>query len=339
MTLWLRLMQPVCAIVTAVVLLGYASSDNSTLSDLMIWIFKQQRLFHRELAQDLRHLKDEGSAEAVWTLITVSFLYGLLHAAGPGHGKAILATYLLTHKERVVKGIRLAAFSAGCQGCTAILLVYGITWVAGLAPRDTSTATLWSERASYALVVLVGGMLAIRSLRSLFARMKRAGLTPEAEISLSGTLAQFSGHEIPSIEQVPHVQIENCGCGHIHSPSAEQINETASFRTTLGLVLSIGLRPCTGAVLVLVFASVMGLQGAGIAAVMAMSFGTAVAVACLALLAVAARKWATTATQWRKNPIESVADTFALTGSTILILLGMALLHASFGPLHPLGLT
>lgn len=339
MTFWLRIMLPACTVIATVLLLGYASSDSSTFTDLIIWIFEQQRLFHRELTQDLRHLNDEGSIQAAWTLITVSFLYGLLHAAGPGHGKAILTTYLLTHRERVVKGIRLAAISAGCQGCTAIVLVYGITWLAGLAPRDAATATLWSERASYALVVLVGGLLATRSLRSLFARMGHVRLAPEAETSRTGTLAQFSGHEIPSIEQAPHVHSENCGCGHIHSPSAEQINGTANFRTTLGLVLSIGLRPCTGAVLVLVFASVMELQGAGIAAVMAMSFGTAIAVTCLALLVVIARRWATSVAQWRNSPIEPVADAIALAGSAILILLGIALLQASFGTLHPLGLV
>lgn len=339
MTSWLRPTLLACAVIVSVLLMGHAFSNNSTLTDLIIWIFEQQRLFHRELTQNLRHLKEEGSVGAAWTLITVSFLYGLLHAAGPGHGKAILATYLLTHRERVIKGVRLATLSAACQGCTAILIVYGITWLAGLAPRDTSTATLWSERASYALVVLVGGILAFRSLRSLFARMRHVRLVPKAAISRSGTLAQFSGREIPSIEQAPHVHSENCGCGHTHTPSVEQINEAANFRTTLGLVLSIGLRPCTGAILVLVFASVMGLQGAGIAAVMAMSFGTAIAVACLAFLAVIARRWATSATQWRNNPIEPVADAVALTGSAILILLGIALLQASFGQSHPLGLV
>src|SRR3546814_20444821 len=92
---------------------------------MIAWIFDQQRTLHRELAQDLRNLGSGGGEEAGLGLILASFLYGILHAAGPGHGKAVLAAYMLTHRERVARGVRLAAAAGHTQGLTALVPVYG----------------------------------------------------------------------------------------------------------------------------------------------------------------------------------------------------------------------
>ena len=318
--------------------LPHAPADPSLLSRMIVWIFEQQKVFHRELTQGLRHLEAEGGLQAGASLIAVSFLYGLLHAAGPGHGKAILTTYLLTHRERIAHGVRLAAVGAACQGVTAIAIVYGVTWVAGLAPRDTSTATLWSERVSYAFVLLVGAMLALRSIRSLTAHLRQSRSLPV------GRLSSISSQAIPEFGVTPaptgpeRLHPEACECGHCHTPSYTQINSAHNLRSALGLILSIGLRPCTGAILVLVFASMMHLQGAGIAAVMAMSAGTATAVGGLALLAVSARNWAARVTLGRHRRFVYVADIATLIGSAVLILFGVSLLSASYGAAHPMGM-
>src|SRR3546814_15530391 len=112
---------------------------------MIAWIFDQQRTLHRELAQDLRNLGSGGGEEAGLGLILASFLYGILHAAGPGHGTAVLAAYLLTHRERVASGARLADAARLCQGLTAPVLVYGPVGLAGFLPRDTSPPLPWSE--------------------------------------------------------------------------------------------------------------------------------------------------------------------------------------------------
>ena len=282
-------------------------SEPSLWSEMIGWIYTQQRIFHQELIDGLRGLTNGGGTAAAWALISASFLYGVFHAAGPGHGKAVLTTYLVTHREQMKRGVLLAVISAFTQGVVAIVLVYGLILVAGWLPEGTKAtdAASWSERASFALLMALGGYLVYRAVRS--------------------GLKRWRGQEA------------GC-CGHSHAPSGEQIAATGSFRATLGVVLSIGLRPCTGGVLVLVFAQIAGLYWAGVAAVVAMSAGTAIAVSALAFAAVNARSFAGRLVAGRGGSWLLSADLVALGGGVVLALIGYSLLLASFGPRHPLGL-
>lgn len=281
-----------------------APTEPSLWSEMIGWIYTQQRIFHQELIDGLRGLTEHGGTAAAWTLISASFLYGVFHAAGPGHGKAVLTTYLVTHREQMKRGVLLAVISAFTQGVVAIVLVYGLILIAGWLPRETTEAVSWSERASFALLTALGGYLIYRAVRS--------------------GLKRWRGQEA------------GC-CGHSHAPSNEQIAATGSFRATLGVVLSIGLRPCTGGVLVLVFAQIAGLYWAGVVAVAAMSAGTAIAVSALAFAAVNARSFAGRLVAGRGGSWLLSADLVALGGGVILALIGYSLLLASFGPRHPLG--
>lgn len=280
-------------------------------TEAMLWIQTQQRLFHDELTGALSTLADGGGQQTAWALILASFLYGVLHAAGPGHGKVILTTYLTTHRETLRRGIGLAAASAACQGATAIVLVYGLVTVAGLLPRDASRAADWSERASFALVILIGALLSLRALRRMVPPLRPTG---------------------------PHAHGHDCGCGHAHAPSAEQVAHSGDLKSMAGVVLSIGLRPCTGALLMLAFANATGLAWAGVASVAAMSAGTAIAVAALALLAVTARGWVGRMVGREGGGWSLPLDGLALGGGLLLVVVGWSLLSASFGPVHPLGL-
>ncbi|HTH15299.1 MAG TPA: hypothetical protein VL974_01490, partial [Magnetospirillum sp.] len=149
--------------------------EPSAWQQAVAWILDQQRLFHRELAGDLRALQAGGSAAATWTLVVVSFLYGVFHAAGPGHGKAVIATYLLTHESRLGRGLWLAAASSLCQGMVAVLLVSGLVAVAGWLPHDTQSAVLWSERFSFVLLAGLGMVFALRAARDLVLVFRRPG--------------------------------------------------------------------------------------------------------------------------------------------------------------------
>ncbi len=117
-----------------------------------VWAAHDQ--LHRALAQALQDL--EGEDGIGWGLVLVSFLYGVLHAAGPGHGKAVLTTYLLTHRHRLNRGIAMGTLAALLQGLTALLLVYGLTGLAGWLPRETEWADLWAGRVSFFQLLIVG---------------------------------------------------------------------------------------------------------------------------------------------------------------------------------------
>src|SRR3546814_11037163 len=108
-----------------------------------------------------------------------------------------------------------------------------------------------------------------------------------------------------------------------------QIAGATTIRTTLGLILSIGLRPCSGAVLVLAFAQAIGLEWAGVAAIAAMSTGTALAVASLAFLAVNARRWAATAVGEERSRYRVGAGVVALGGGILVMVIGLSLVLRS----------
>jgi ABC-type nickel/cobalt efflux system permease component RcnA len=289
-------------------------------SALIVWLMDLQRQFHRELAQYLRALEAGRSITAGLALVTVSFLYGLFHAAGPGHGKAVIATYLLTHESRLKRGILLAVVSSLLQGMVAVLLVTGLVSLVGWLPQDTNTAITWSERLSFALLAGMGGLFAARAVFGL-----------ASTVRVPAQPAEHHHHEHE------HHHDHGTGCGCSHGPSRHQIEHAHGLKATLGIILSVGLRPCSGAVLVLALANVLGLTAAGIAAVAAMSAGTAITVATLAVITVKARHWAAILLGAKSGP-RWMGQTLALAGGAAILLLGVSLLIASFGPTHPLRL-
>ncbi|MEH6405495.1 MAG: nickel/cobalt transporter [Sneathiella sp.] len=294
-----------------------AITEPTLWMELVSWISIQQRSLHQELVAALKMLKSEGSIVAAGSLIGGSFLYGLFHAAGPGHGKAVLTTYLLTHPHRVGRGVGIAVMGALCQGIVAVILVYGLIYLAGWLPRDTSAAISWSERLSYIFVAAIGIMLVLRIMRK--------------------TIRQFSPGGQGRASHNHHDDACD-GCGHTHVPDEKQLDRAVGFFSSFGVVLAIGLRPCTGAVLVLVFAKAIGIPYAGVCAVLAMSAGTSIAVAVLAFLAVKFRNKAVSLIESRSPLWRIAANGVILAGGGLLLVLGISLLSASFYARHPLGL-
>ncbi|MCR9257073.1 MAG: high frequency lysogenization protein HflD [Alphaproteobacteria bacterium] len=292
-------------------------------SGLITWIYQQQRAAHDVMAQDLQAIAGGDLLAASAGLILASFAYGVLHAAGPGHGKAVITTYLTTQPEKRRRGVILSFAAAAVQGLTAILLVYGLIHVAGWLPRETKSAVLWSERAAFALAAVLGGLLLIRGAWALAKRFRHSH-------------AAKSGH---GHFDHGHFDHEHSECCHAHGPTAEQIDRAGSPWAAIGIVFAIGLRPCTGAVLVLVLAQVLALSWAGILAVMAMSLGTAFTISGIALVSTTVRGWVGRLSQaGTGGRLAFAGDTVSMLGGGVLLVLGGALLQQSFAPVHPLGL-
>ena len=280
---------------------------------VVIWVFTQQRKFHRELTSRLRGMAEGGSNwTLVWPLIAASFLYGIFHAAGPGHGKAVVSGYLLSHRQTVHRGIAIAVAGAFLQGIVAVVIVYGIVKLAGLLPRNAQTALLWSERASYLLVIALGGYLLLRAVRNIFRRNKGAG-------------NHHHGHS--------HVGDD---CGHTHIPTPDQLSSVTDYKSAMAIVLSVGARPCTGAVIVLVFANVVSLQWAGVGAVLAMSAGTAMTVSAFAVFSVTARRLLSKLSWLEAGQAAWAGHLVAALGGFVILALGVSLLSAALATSHPM---
>ncbi|MGK9168801.1 hypothetical protein KXR53_20975 [Inquilinus limosus] len=265
---------------------------------------------HRRLAGALRAVREDGAA--AWGLVALSFAYGVFHAVGPGHGKAVISTYLATQRSRPGHALLLAALSSLAQGAAAILLVELAIGLLGLPFRRAEAAGNDLEAAGFALVALIGAYLGLSHGLRLW----------------RGRSGGAAGHG---------------ACGHDHGWTPghpEHDAGPASLRRLLGIVVSVGIRPCNGAILVLVLSRALQLRWTGIAAVLAMSVGTAATVYALALLSQHARRTALrllAALPEGSARQGAIADAMGLLGGLILLTLGLLLMQAALSvPAHPL---
>ena len=315
---------PIAAVVAvvALVVLAFAFIENPW-SQLIAWVQTMQRDLHDRLSFAVRAVGEHG-IWAAWGLIGLSFLYGVFHAVGPGHGKVVIATYLLTQESELRRGVALSFLAALAQGIVAIIAVEVTVTLLDLPLRGAQRTAGHFETASYAAVLLLGLVLVISAGRRLWRR--RSGGHGHAGHHHHGE----SGHDGEGHDH----------CGHSHMPDPRDIQGGASWRKGLGVIVSIGLRPCSGAILVLLLAYALGLTVTGMVAVLAMSIGTAITVSALAALAVYARGFSLRLAERLPesgNRVGAVVDIVALAGGLIVLAFGASLLHMALStPAHPL---
>ena len=255
------------------------------------WILAKQSEFYREMSATIRAAKSDGSA--VWTLLTISFAYGIFHAAGPGHGKAVISSYLVANQETARRGIVLSFASALLQALVAVVLVGICAWLLNATAKTMCGAEKAIEIASYGLIAAFGARL-VWTKGGGFIRALQA---PRPEPALAGAHHHHDhghhdhhhnhDHHHRDHGEPGHVHDEHCG--HSHGPTPDELAGPGGWQRGLGAIFAVGLRPCSGAILVLVFALAQGLFWAGIAATFVMGLGTAITVATIAVIAVSAK--------------------------------------------------
>src|SRR5438876_21416 len=121
------------------------------------WILAKQSEFYREMSATIRAAKSDGSA--VWTLLGISFAYGIFHAAGPGHGKAVISSYLVANEETARRGIVLSFASALLQALVAVAIVAVFAWLLSSTAKTMCSAEKAIEIVSYGLIAAFGARL------------------------------------------------------------------------------------------------------------------------------------------------------------------------------------
>jgi nickel/cobalt transporter (NicO) family protein len=285
------------------------------VSGIAAWILGEQAMFYRSLAGTIRLAADNGAA--LWSLMGISFVYGIFHAAGPGHGKAVISSYLMANEETWRRGVALSFAAAVMQSLTAIAIVAVAAVLLGATAKLIGNTVNLIETAGYLLIVLIGarllwvkGLGLYRTLRDL--RSKQAGggtlafaagnhphcpicassrpdgqtATPVGTLRLSGDAARAD--EFHCDGDHPH-DLDVLPWGHAHGPEPAELAGPDGWRRGLSAVVAVGLRPCSGAIIVLVFALSQGLFWAGIASTFVMGLGTSITVGSIATLAVGAK--------------------------------------------------
>ena len=251
------------------------------------WLLSKQSEFYREMSATIRAAKSDGSA--VWTLLAISFAYGIFHAAGPGHGKAVISSYLVANQETARRGIVLSFASALMQSLVAVVIVGICAWLLNATAKTMCGAEKAIEIVSYALIAAFGARL-VWTKGGGFIRALQAP-RPVPAMALAAVAhhdhgGQGHGHHDHGHD---HGHVHDEHCGHSHGPAPGELAGPGGWRRGFGAILAVGIRPCSGAILVLVFALAQGLFWAGIAATFVMGLGTAITVATIAVVAVSAK--------------------------------------------------
>jgi nickel/cobalt exporter len=259
------------------------------------WMLAKQAEFYRMLSGTIRAAKADG--RAAYTLLGISFLYGIFHAAGPGHGKAVISSYLVANDETWKRGVFLSFASAVFQALTAIVIV-GIAAVLLNATAKTMGNTVRVvEIVGYALIILIGVRLLWVKGRALLALLRAKEHAHEHDHSHHAHAHHHHDEHHHHPHDHHHHHDETCEheasvWGHGHAPEPAELSGKHWLRRGLAAVVAVGLRPCSGAIIVLVFALAQGLFWTGVAATFAMGLGTAITVAAIASIAVGARGFA-----------------------------------------------
>lgn len=275
----------------------------STFDRVTAYVQQQQRALYRQLAGAVRAVKAEHTLAAGLTLALLSFLYGVFHAAGPGHGKAVISAYLLANERAVKRGIALSFAASLAQAVSAIALVSVILFaLSGLGVTTKQSLSVMTTISAW-LIVGIGAWMLWSSLRSVFEHR--------------------------------HHDHADGGCGHDHHAPSEHLADQFSWAKAGSIVAAIGFRPCSGAIFVLLFANTIGLYMAGVWSTFAMALGTAITVSALAVLTLLSKRAAVRLVGSRALWMEWMYTGLGILGSLAILGLGVLLLLAASAPQTP----
>jgi nickel/cobalt exporter len=275
-------------------------------------LLAKQAEFYRQFSGLIRTAKADGSA--AWSLMGLSFLYGIFHAAGPGHGKAVISSYLVANEETWLRGVVLSLASALLQAVVAIAVVGIAAALLNLTAPRMNSAINAIETISYALIAVIGVRLLWVKGRAFFATLHSLR-HPASKASAAAARHHDHPHhsEDHAHDRMVHSQCDHhdhhqhhahshshddhghdCGSawGHAHAPEPQELAGPGGWRRGLSAIVAVGLRPCSGAILILVFALAQGLFWVGVGSTLMMALGTFLTVAAIATIAVGAGAWA-----------------------------------------------
>lgn len=309
--------------------LGIGASESQIVvqgpfASLLATINAYQQQFYRALTTALKEMKTEPTK--LWLLVGMSFAYGVFHAAGPGHGKAVISSYMIANEVELKRGVMLSFMSALLQGITAIIVVGSVYFVLRGTAISMNQATFALEATSYVLIILFGVWLLWKKIKPWFIQQPHSHSSHGHGHHDNHHHGHHDHHHDHDHDHLSPG--ETCSsCGHAHMPDPKALSGDLTLRQAWSAVIAVGLRPCSGAVIVLSFALLHNLYLGGILSVFAMSIGTAITVSTLATLAVTAKNTAVRFANSDRAAMR-IGSTIEIFGAILIIVLGALLLGA-----------
>ncbi len=307
------------------------------------WILGQESRFYLALTHAVRATKD--GPGAALGLIGLSFGYGIFHAAGPGHGKAVITSYMVSNEVALRRGLAIALLAALLQGLVATTIVGIAAFVFNATAPSMTAASQAIELASYLGIIALGLLLVWRKGRALLAATR--SLPAPAPLVFASSASPVgvsyaggsSGMALPSVGRFfaddGRSHPRDCDCGHAHMPDPALLGGKSFDWKAAGIaVVTAGARPCSGAILVLVFSLAQGIFLAGVAATFAMALGTALTTGALAIAAVFAKDAAMRLSGAGSPRAIVIGRLVEFAAAACVLLFGIALLAAALSGVH-----
>ncbi len=293
-----------------------------------------QRTLHSMLATHIQAVSNDAYKYG-GALVILSFAYGVFHAIGPGHGKAVIVTYLGSNKQSVWKGIFISFTAAILQSIIAVLLVSTLARFLKFKLADVQSYGADIASVSYLLVIVLGCMVLFGFVKRWIA-LRRA--MPQTGHSDANSLSHEESHPLMQSQDHDHAHDHSqahthehdasCGCSHSHLPRQDE-----SVWQTLMVILSMGCRPCSGAIVVLIYAHLVGVYSFGMLATLMMGVGTGLSISLIAVGTLYARTLLERFIQVSDNEIVHAANAYDVylrgIGGVVLVGLGWSLYSAA----------
>ncbi|HEX7928648.1 MAG TPA: hypothetical protein VF678_13725 [bacterium] len=267
---------------------------------ILTQVAEYQRRINAALTGEVRRLRTGEFWAAAGTLFLLSFLYGVFHAVGPGHGKVVTTAYLATRNARFRHALLMCGANALAQSLTAILLVGAFAVVVDFGSEWILGKSIWLEQLSYGLIALVGGVMLFNAITGR-----------EHSHGGSGHAAHEHGHD------------------HVHHHSHAHASAGPTVRELVATAVAVGIRPCSGAILVLLFTLANGVFWIGVIATLLIGVGVAATLSVMGAVTVGARMAAASFVSEESRLAKVGARAMHVVAGALLVLMGAVLLWAS----------
>jgi ABC-type nickel/cobalt efflux system permease component RcnA len=287
-----------------------ASSETagpSLMGGFMQRLAHEQMMLNNTISHGFREVSDTGSTAALATILSLSFLYGILHAVGPGHGKSVVASYFVANEARWTSGMVMGGAISLLQGLTAIVIVFLLSLVLHAKQLQVQDRGALIEFISYGLVAVIGAVMFWRGITG------RGCAHDHGKIDLGRARHDHAHHD----------HAHDHGHAHHHHPAPAQ-----GLNLQRLITIAAGLAPCASAIIIMLFALANDALTVGVAAVLALSLGMGITVSLIGVLSIVGRKFLqrlTSGPGWGAERIErglAIAGSIAVMGFSGLLMLG-----------------
>jgi len=278
----------------------------AAVQQFFMQIGRWQRQLNETLAKQIKAYKTNGAIAPVLMILLLSFLYGLFHAAGPGHGKFVVASYFLANRASPKDGIIMSGLIALVQALVAIGLVGIFALVLDVGTLELIGNVTWVELVSYGLIVLLGLWMV-----------------------WGGIIGRGCSHGHGPGDHHHHDHDHGHGHDHGHDHGhhhhhGENVKPTNGWAMVPAAVAA-GIRPCTGSVIVLLFTLANGIFLIGVLGSLVMALGVAITVSVIGLATIYARRGVTKAAKPNRRLANAAHRVTGLLGGAFIVLIGALL--------------